>query len=99
MSKVICECGYVIADNTDAIAQKARFIADQDFYAYLKEAERDYQTQAPFRSWSYFGSMFQCPVCGNLMLTSADGCQSYVFRPISPQQSKHITQSCRGDAK
>lgn len=97
LAKVVCECGSVISDSTDLISQKARFIADQDFFDYLDEVEKEYLNQKSFHTWRYFGDIFQCSNCGNLMIYSADYKQRYDFRPINQGQCKKITQSYLGE--
>lgn len=93
MAKVVCECGYVILDNTDYISYKARFVADQDFFDCLDEVEKESSD-----AWRYFRDIFQCPNCGNLMIYGTDYNQRYDFKPIDKERCKKITRSYLGEA-
>ena len=96
MAKVVCECGHIISDQTDYIRQKARFVADQDFFDFLDTVEKERDEEAS-SSWSYLGDIFQCPDCGNVMIYSADYSRRCDFRPVNKEQCKGITASCLGE--
>jgi len=95
MAKVKCECGYVILDQTDQIREKARFVADQDFFDFLDAIEKD--KEESYSSWDYLGDIFQCPDCGNIMIYSADYSRRCDFRPVNKEQCKNITLSFLGE--
>jgi len=97
MAKVRCECGYVILDQTDYIREKARFIADQDFFDFWDSVEKEKDKEEICSSWDYFGDIFQCPDCGNIMIYSADYSRRCDFSPVNKEQCKNITLSYLGE--
>ncbi|WP_459477406.1 hypothetical protein [Clostridium saccharoperbutylacetonicum] len=97
MSKVVCECGSVLSDNTDYISYKARFIADQDFFDFLDEEKKAHKQGGEIYTWHYFGDIFQCPDCGNLIVFSADNEQRFDFQPLNMEKNKRVTLSYLGD--
>jgi len=96
MSKIICECGYVIPDTTDYIWYKARVIADQDFDDFFDEIESECPHKAPSKARGYFNDMFQCPECGTLIIDDTDG-ERYDFPPLNKEKWGKVTLSCKGE--
>ncbi len=97
MSKVVCECGHVLSDNTDYISYKARFIADQDFFDFLDEEEKAHKQGQQIYTGHYFGEIFQCPDCSNLIVFSADNERRLDFQPLNKEKSERMTLSYLGD--
>ena len=98
MAKIVCECSYVISDQTDYIREKAKFVADQDFEDFFKAVEKETSNDEELCiSWDYLGDIFQCPNCGNIMIYSADYTRRCDFKPVNKEQCKNITLSCLGD--
>lgn len=97
MAKVICECGYIISDSTDQMRQKAKFVADQDFFDFLDTVEKEKDEKGTRSSSGYLGDIFQCPDCGNIMICCADNSRRCDFRPVDKEHSKDITLSYLGE--
>ena len=95
MAKVHCKCGYVLSDSTDHISYKARFIADQDFYDFCDTVEQE--AKVPIDACKFFGDIFQCCECNNLMIFNADYTRRCDFAPVDKEQSSKITLSYLGD--
>ena len=99
MAKILCQCGRILSDSTDNIPYKARFIADQDFFSFFDEVESECPHEEPTMTWRYFGDIFQCPDCNNLMVFSADYKRRCDFKPINKEESANITLSQVNDKK
>lgn len=93
MGKIICECGYVLSDSVDKAPYRARYIADQDFFGFFDEVESECPHQAPTKTRRFFGDIFQCPDCNNLIVFSANNKRRCDFQPLNKGESANITVS------
>lgn len=91
MAKIICRCGCVLPDTTDAISYKGWYIADQDFEDFHAETGGE-------RPGRFFGTMFQCVDCGNLIVFTPGDRRRVDFRPLDGDRPEKITLSHMGDS-
>jgi len=77
MSKLLCDCGHVIVDQTDDLPYKAEFIPaqlEEEIFTALEPAiidENSMESIAGRVSWVYASrsrSMYQCENCGRILL-------------------------------
>ena len=73
--KFQCNCGEIIADQTDDLHYKARCIADEDWTDFL-ESDRP----GVGLDWRFARIMYQCPKCGRLHIDRPDRHSSVVFK-------------------
>ena len=97
--KIICRCGNILCDNTDAIPYKGHFIADQDWFEFLdkieaavKSTELDKErvlNQLMSDTGKLHRTMYQCPQCGRLYVddTERELCE---FVPNKAMVDKHL---------
>lgn len=97
MAKIVCGCGATLPDNTDCISYKARLLADQDFPDFLEEMEAECSGPAPGKAWRYFGEIFQCGSCGNLIIFPPDGTARCDFQPVEQEHWQWVTRSYLGE--
>ncbi|MCL2386739.1 MAG: hypothetical protein FWC89_04215 [Defluviitaleaceae bacterium] len=91
MGKIQCECGNELSDSVQGASNRARFIAEQDLFDFLDEIESECPRIAPSKTWRYFGDIFQCFDCNNIIIFS-NGCYRD-FRPIEKAESANILTS------
>jgi len=93
MGKIHCECGYELLDTVDGASNRARFVAEQDLFNFLAEFESEYPHIAPSKTWRYFGDIYQCFNCNNIMIFSNDWKRRCDFRPIEKAESADVLTS------
>jgi len=84
----------VIPDSSDYAPYLARFIADQDWFDFFEVMENE---EDSMDTWDYFGDIFQCPDCHNLILFTADYSRRCDFQPLDKEKCANITISYLGD--
>lgn len=93
MSKITCICGNVIADQSDSIKWKARFIADQDYDDFLDVIDEPDSIEKRTVLHKVFHEIFQCSNCSSLIVFRNNQRQGVFFQPIDLGISKEIFRS------
>ena len=65
--KFQCHCGQTIADQTDELYYKARYVADQDWNDFLES-----KASSGGLDWRYARHIYQCSNCGRLYVERPD---------------------------
>jgi hypothetical protein len=93
MGKIGCNCGQIIFDQTDFLANKAHIIADQDYMDFFEEIENNEFMEMTRKATKYFSEIFQCPNCNRLIIFRYDKNKALVFTPEDKKNSKDILNS------
>lgn len=101
MSSLLCKCGFVFHDITDAICWKAHLITDKDWFPLLDMADGLIESPDPdretlcmilrhnLRGCVQSRFLYQCPVCGRVYIEDPKG--AYVcFAPEDPDSEKTL---------
>ncbi|MBQ3939926.1 MAG: hypothetical protein II723_02325 [Oscillospiraceae bacterium] len=98
MSSLLCKCGFVFHDNSDAIYRKAHLISDKDWFPLPDMADSLIESPDPDRAalcmtlrhnLSGKGAcvqerfLFQCPECSRVYIEAPDG----TFVCFAPEDS------------
>ncbi len=97
MAKIICKCGNVIVDQSDAIKWKARFIADQDYDDFLSVLDEPDSIEKRTITNKVFHEIFQCSSCSSLIIFRQGEGQGIFFKPEIKEMSNEILKSTYGD--
>ena len=103
--KLRCECGEIIADQTDFLPYKAHLIADQDWFGVFDALDKivsdvadarltvdEAQTALRNTLSSESREMYQCGKCGRLLVHTLQG-NTNIYAPTSDEDSRHILRS------
>ncbi|AZA98511.1 hypothetical protein EG359_02325 [Chryseobacterium joostei] len=94
MSKIQCNCGQIIPDQSDFIKHKAHFVADQDYFDLLDEIENREWNDLATRASKYFSEIFQCNSCNSLIVFKDK--KRFDFAPLDKDKSSGILTSYLG---
>ncbi|MBK7382556.1 MAG: hypothetical protein IPI81_04365 [Flavobacteriales bacterium] len=98
MSKLRCNCGHVIVDQTDDLPYKAEIVPDQNYGAIFdavtdsvcKEDTSSGQADAFTGVWiANTKRMYQCEVCGRILIQTGSGDRYMSFLP-EDQEGRNI---------
>ncbi|MGV3611403.1 MAG: hypothetical protein ACO1N0_10665 [Fluviicola sp.] len=96
MSKIYCECGGVIFDQSDMNRWKARFIPDQDYDDFMEVLDQPDSIEKRKVIHHVFHELFQCSECSALILLRNDNQEGVFFEPNDREAAKEILQSGYG---
>lgn len=104
MSSLLCKCGFVFHDNTNAICWKAHLITDKDWFPLLDMADSLIESPDPDRetlcmmlrhnlsqrnACVLHRFLFQCPECGRVYIEDTDGTY-FCFSPEDSDCEKRL---------
>jgi hypothetical protein len=95
MSKLICNCGHTLTDQTHFIPYKGHILADQDYEDFYKDIEKQVDDDLPARTVRYFMEIYQCPNCSSLILFK--NMNRYDFIPADKHHSRNLLCSSLGE--
>ena len=103
MSKIICRCGNILADNTDRISYKGYIISDKEFFDMLDLVDEMIESSNPCREnlamtfrrnigggdkrHIRLKEVYQCPICGRVIIENTPE-QFCFFMPEGHDEKK-----------
>lgn len=109
--RIACECGEILRDSTDYLADKGHLIPDQEWFATFDAVDAevinplaagtlDPQTahrRARSAIQRHARLIYQCAACGRLHVAAASG-ELHCFVPASPSTPKELFRSRKREA-